>query len=76
MDLNDWLVFTHIVDLGGLSEASRRLDLPKSTLSRRLAKLEDDFGARLINRRGRRFELTDAGRLFYEEARQLAGQVA
>lgn len=74
MDLNDWLTFTRIVDHGGLSEASRRLGLPKSTLSRRLAKLEDDFGARLVNRRGRNFELTDAGRLFYEEARHLAEQ--
>lgn len=75
MDFNNWLIFTRIIDLGGLSEASRRLGLPKSTLSRRLARLEDDFGARLVNRRGRAFELTDAGRLFYEEASQLAEQV-
>lgn len=72
MNFNNWLIFTRIVDLGGLSEASRRLGIPKSTLSRRLAKLEDEFGARLVNRRGRTFELTDAGRLFYEEASQLA----
>jgi DNA-binding transcriptional LysR family regulator len=76
MDLNDWLVFVQIVDMGGLSAASRRLGLPKSTLSRRLAKLEDDFGARLLIRRGRTFELTDEGRLFYQEARYLAEQVA
>lgn len=75
MDFNNWLIFTRIVELGGLSEASRRLGLPKSTLSRRLANLEDDLGVRLVNRRGRTFELTDAGRLFYAEASQLAGQV-
>jgi DNA-binding transcriptional LysR family regulator len=76
MNINDWLTFVQIVDIGGLSAASRRLGVPKSTLSRRLSRLEDDFGSRLINRRGRRFELTEAGRLFYQEAHDLAGQVA
>jgi DNA-binding transcriptional LysR family regulator len=76
VDLNDWLIFVQIVDMGGLSAASRRLGLPKSTLSRRLARLEDDFGSRLLVRRGRAFELTDDGRLFYQEARNLAEQVA
>jgi len=75
MNLNDWLIFVQIVDMGGLSAASRRLGLPKSTLSRRLARLEDDFGARLLVRRGRVFELTDDGRLFYREARRLKEQV-
>jgi DNA-binding transcriptional LysR family regulator len=64
-----------IVDIGGLSASSRKLGMPKSTLSRRLARLEEDFGARLLHRRGRAFELTDAGRLFYQEAQQLAQQV-
>jgi len=76
MDLNDWLMFAQIVDIGGLSAASRVLDIPKSTLSRRLTKLEDDFGSRLVIRRGRTFELTEAGRLFYQEARHLTEQVA
>ncbi len=75
MNLNDWILFSQIVDAGGLTIASRKLGLPKSTLSRRLSKLESDFGARLLTRRGRRFELTDAGHLFYQEARCLAEQV-
>ncbi len=75
MNLNDWILFSQIVDARGLTAASRKLGLPKSTLSRRLSKLESDFGARLLTRRGRRFELTDAGHLFYQEARQLALQV-
>jgi DNA-binding transcriptional LysR family regulator len=76
MDLNDWLLFAQIVDIGGLSAASRLLGIPKSTLSRRLTKLENDFGSRLVIRRGRTFELTEAGRLFYQEARRLTEQVA
>jgi len=76
MEINDWLVFSQIVDYGGISAASRRLGIPKSTLSRRLSKLEDDFGTRLLNRRGRSFELTDTGRLLYQEARQLTEQLS
>lgn len=76
MDLNDWLIFAKIVDTGGLSAASRQLGLPKSTLSRRLAKLETDFGSRLVIRRGRAFELTDDGRLLYQEAQSLAISVS
>ncbi|RTZ65244.1 MAG: hypothetical protein DSZ29_04615 [Aquificaceae bacterium] len=75
MNINDWILFTQIVDAGGLTPASRKLGLPKSTLSRRLSKLEDDFGARLLTRRGRRFELTDMGHLFYQEARHIAEQL-
>lgn len=64
-----------IVDAGGVTAASRKLGLPKSTLSRRLSKLEDDFGARLLTRRGRRFDLTDVGQSFYQEAKHIAEQV-
>jgi DNA-binding transcriptional LysR family regulator len=76
MDLNDWLMFVQIVETGGLSAASRMLGVPKSTLSRRLSRLEEDFGSRLVIRRGRTFELTEAGRLLYGEARLLTEQVA
>jgi DNA-binding transcriptional LysR family regulator len=75
MNLNDWILFSQIVDAGGLTLASRKLGLPKSTLSRRLKKLESDFGACLLARRGRSFELTDAGHLLYQEAHHLAKQV-
>lgn len=76
MDLNDWIMFAEIVEFGGLSAASRVLGVPKSTLSRRLNKLENDFGSRLLIRSGRTFELSESGRLFYQEARLLKEQVA
>lgn len=75
MNLNDWILFSQIVDAGGLTRASRKLGVPKSTLSRRLSQLESDFGAVLLIRRSRNFELTDAGHLFYREAHSLAEQI-
>lgn len=76
MDLNNWVLFAQIVEFGGISAASRLLGIPKSTISRRLSKLEEDFGSRLVIRRGHTFKLTPAGQLFYQEAHRLAEQVA
>ncbi|MCF3934015.1 LysR substrate-binding domain-containing protein [Acuticoccus sp. M5D2P5] len=67
-NLNDFVLFVHIVDRGGFSAASRALQIPKSTLSQRLMKLEQDLGVRLLNRSSRHVRLTEAGRDFYTHA--------
>jgi DNA-binding transcriptional LysR family regulator len=65
MDLNDVRVLVSVVDSGSFSEAARRLDLPKSSVSRRVARLERALGARLLQRTTRHLHLTDAGQLYY-----------
>lgn len=65
-DLNQLLVFVRVVQLGSLSEAARRLELPKSTVSRRLADLEDRIGERLVQRTTRKLAVTEAGRVLFE----------
>nr|WP_249351447.1 LysR family transcriptional regulator [Corallococcus exiguus] len=47
----------------------RRLGIPKSTVSKRVAELEDALGALLIQRTSRSFTLTDVGRDFLDHAR-------
>ncbi|WP_198338892.1 LysR substrate-binding domain-containing protein [Lysobacter capsici] len=69
LNLNDLVLFAAAVEHGGFAAASRRLGVPKSTLSKRVAALEDDLGVRLIHRTSRSFTLTDTGRDFYEHAR-------
>lgn len=54
---------------GGFAAASRRLGVPKSTISKRVAQLEASLGARLIQRTSRSFTLTEVGRDFHEHAR-------
>jgi DNA-binding transcriptional LysR family regulator len=68
LDLNDFRLFVHIVDRGGFTAASRVLEVPKSTLSHRITKLEGDLGARLLNRTSRHVGLTEAGQDFYGHA--------
>jgi DNA-binding transcriptional LysR family regulator len=68
LDLNDFRYFVRIIDSGGLTAASRHMNVPKSTVSYRLQQLETALGVRLINRTSRSQSLTDAGTLFYARA--------
>jgi len=69
MNLNDLQFFVQAVDCGGFAAAARRLGVPKSTISKRVAELEARLGARLIHRTSRSFSLTDLGRDFFLHAR-------
>ncbi|MGO4838444.1 LysR family transcriptional regulator, partial [Rhizobiaceae sp. 2RAB30] len=48
--LNDLFFFVQVVDRNGFAAASRELQIPKSSISKRIAELEKDLGARLIQR--------------------------
>jgi len=67
-NLNDFIVFAHVVDHKGFAPAARALNVPKSTLSKRVAELEKTLGIRLINRTSRRFTVTEIGEDFYRHA--------
>lgn len=71
IDLNDHYFFVRSVDHGGFSAAGRALNIPKSTLSRRVIALETRLEVRLIERNSRRFVLTDVGRDFYRHAQAM-----
>jgi DNA-binding transcriptional LysR family regulator len=68
-NLNDLRFFVMAVEAGGFSAAAKRLGVPKSTVSKRVAELEADLGVRLFHRTSRSFVSTDLGRDFYEHAR-------
>ncbi len=70
-DLNDMLYFAEVVDQGSFAAASRKLGLPKSTLSRRLAQLESQLGLRLLHRTTRKLSLTPAGEVYHRHCAAL-----
>lgn len=72
---NDLLLFARIVEAGSFSMAAQRLDLPKSTVSRRIALLESRLGERLLQRTTRRLVLTEFGASLVEHARKVAEEV-
>ncbi|WP_423370150.1 LysR family transcriptional regulator [Burkholderia sp. LMG 32019] len=73
-DLNQLRVFAEVARTSSITAAAHRLDKPKSTVSRDVARLEQSLGTALLSRNGRRLVLTEAGALFAEHAsRILAG---
>lgn len=62
------LAFARTVDARSLSRAAFELGVPRATVSRRLARLEQRLGTRLLRRTTRSMALTDAGETLYRHA--------
>src|SRR5437762_1289520 len=71
-DLNALMIFAKVIEAGSFSEAARRLKMPISTVSRRIADLEDQLGVRLLERSTRSLRLTDVGSEVLEHAQRCA----
>lgn len=65
-NLGDLEVFARMVSAGSMSAAGRELGLSPAVVSKRLRRLEDRLGTRLMNRTTRQISLTEAGQGFYE----------
>src|SRR5687767_7882625 len=65
MDLNHVSAFVRVVQDGSFTAAAKALGLPKSSVSRSIAQLEQDLGVRLLHRTTRKLHLTDAGTAFH-----------
>lgn len=68
MDFNEAAVFVKVVQAGSFSAAARQLQLPTSTVSTRVARLEQRLGITLLQRTTRRLSLTEAGQAYFEHA--------
>jgi len=62
--------FVHVVEQGGFTAAARHLSEPLSTISRRIAELEQSLDVRLLERSTRTVRLTDLGQSYYEYCRR------
>jgi DNA-binding transcriptional LysR family regulator len=72
---NDLLLFARIVEAGSFSRAAERVDLPKSTVSRRIALLEERLGERLLQRTTRKLVVTEFGAILLDHARRVLEEV-
>jgi len=73
MDLNDLALFARVVEQGSFTAAAHAMALPKSSVTRGIARLEKELGVRLIQRTTRQRGVTDAGRELYERVRGAVG---
>ena len=69
--LDDMRLFARVAEAGSLTAAARALGLPKQTVSRRLAALEDALGVQLAHRTTRRLRLTEAGTAYAQRCAEL-----
>ncbi|PBB51839.1 MULTISPECIES: LysR family transcriptional regulator [Mesorhizobium] len=64
LSLNAVRAFVQVARDKTVTRASKTLGITQSSVSRHIAVLEEYFGAKLLERRGRQSQLTDFGRLF------------
>jgi DNA-binding transcriptional LysR family regulator len=67
-DLDALLVFGKVVENRSLSKAAALLGMPKSTVSRKLTKLESDLGIKLLRKNTHQLTVTDLGEKVYNHA--------
>lgn len=68
VDVNDLTLFAKVIDYGSFTTAADRIGLPKSTLSRRITRLEHQLGERLIIRNTRSLAITEFGQAILDHA--------
>jgi len=71
LKLEDLQLFIAVVDSQSITAAAEHLQTNTSTLSRRLKKLEEYLGARLLERTTRNQQITEAGKLFYQHCQMV-----
>lgn len=69
MTLDQLRIFIQVAERQHLTQAADVLALTPSAVSASIKALENQYGTELFNRVGRRIELTEAGRIFLNEAR-------
>ena len=74
-DLNQLVIFAKVVDTRSFTAAGRALGLPKSTVSRKVAQLEQRLGVQLLLRTTRKLSLTEVGAAFYERCARIATEI-
>ncbi|APR81646.1 Transcriptional regulator, LysR family protein [Minicystis rosea] len=75
MELDGIDVFVRVVEAGSFSEAARRLEMPKSTVSLRIARLEKRLGVVLLKRTTRSVRPTEAGFAYFNTATRVLSEL-
>ncbi len=74
-DLEAVFLFTQVVESSSFTAVSEKLRIPKATLSRKIADLEESVGAQLLLRTTRKIQPTDLGREFIQRANTILAAV-
>ena len=73
--LESMSILLTVVEAGSISAAARRLEMPLTTVSRRIADLEGYLKTRLLTRSSRRIALTDTGKSYVAACKRILEEV-
>ena len=73
--IDDMRLLVEAVELGSLARGGRQLGLSPASASRRLKRLEEHAGGRLLERTTRQLRLTDLGSEYYRRAKDILARV-
>jgi len=75
MELRHLRYFVAVAEHEHIGQAARVLRVSSSPLSRQIHQLEEEIGVPLLARVGRRVRLTEAGKVFQQEAREALARI-
>jgi DNA-binding transcriptional LysR family regulator len=73
--ITGWQLFVRAAEAGSFSKAARDLNLTQPTVTKHVAALESQLGARLLNRNTRGLSLTEAGALYYDKCKEILERI-
>lgn len=73
--LNGMRLFLKVIECGSLSAAGRAVGQSPASVSRKIAQLEEEVGAKLLNRTSRTLSLTHIGEVYRERVAAIVGQI-
>lgn len=76
IELSDMRFFVEAVRYGSITRASLELDIPKSTGSRRMTRMEKELGVQLVKRTTRKVNATPIGKAYFDRCVQVLEEVA
>ena len=74
-DIVDVLSFVRVAETGSFARAAERMGLSKPVVSRRVARLEEQLGARLLTRTARGAQPTEIGQAYYARAANILAEL-
>jgi len=75
VDLMDVLAFVRVVETGAFARAAERMGMSKSILSRRVARLEEQLGAKLLTRTATGAQPTEIGHAYFARASNILAEL-
>ena len=71
VSLEQWRALQAVIDFGGFAQAAEQLNRSQSSVSYAVNRLQDLLGIKILEIKGRKAELTDAGKIILQRSRQL-----